>query len=91
MIPRTAAIKYLVSKFMMDLLDEHPDKVELPPRPETIAKWELRAAFAIIIEGMREGFASLGSRTNCDSAMRLRIDAEVDAALTRFESRLDET
>jgi hypothetical protein len=74
---------------MVGLLDEHPDKAKLPPRPEKVAKWELRAAFAIIIEAMREGFASLGSQTNCDPAMRLRIDAEVDAVLTRFESKLD--
>jgi hypothetical protein len=89
MIPRTPAIEYLVRKFMVGLLDEHPDEAELPPRPEQVARWELRAAFAIIIEAMREGFASPGSRINCDPAMRLRIDAEVDAVLTRLEGKLD--
>jgi hypothetical protein len=89
MIPRTPAIEYLVSKFIAELLDEHPGKAALPPRPEKVAKWELRAAFAIIMEEMRAGFAGLGSHANCDPAMRLRIDAEMDAMLTRLESKLD--
>ena len=89
MIPRTPAIEYLVGKFMVGLLDEHPNKAELPPRPGKVAKWELRAACAIIIDEMRAGFADLGSQTDCDPAMRLRIDAEVDAVLTRLESLLD--
>jgi hypothetical protein len=89
MIPRTPAIEYLISKFIADLLDERPGKPDLPTRPTKVAKSDLCAAFAIIIEEMRAGFADLGSQTNCEPATRLRIDAEVDEILTRFESRLD--
>jgi hypothetical protein len=87
MIARTSAIEYLVTKFIVGLSDKPLDKAELPPRPQTIAKWEFRAALAIIAEEMRSGFTNFGSRINCDREQT--IDAEVDGALARIESMMD--
>jgi hypothetical protein len=90
MIPRTPAIEYLVSKFIAGLHGRPLEKAELPPRPEKVGRWELRAALAIAVEEMRAEFAGIGSRVNCGPDMRQQLDVSMDHALTHIESALDQ-
>jgi hypothetical protein len=89
MIPRTPAVNYLIARFLAGLRDEDPSDAELPPRPEKVEKWELRAALSIVLEQMRVEFASLGSRATCDPELRNWLDDAVDRALTRIEAAAD--
>jgi hypothetical protein len=90
MIPRTPGVRYLISKFIGRLRDEDPRNGKLPPRPDNLEAWELRAALSIVLEEMRAEFACLGSRINADAEVRDRLDAYIDGALTRTESVIDE-
>ena len=89
MIPRTPAVTYLIAHFLARLRDEDPGNAKLPPRPEKVEKWELRAALAIALERMRLEFASFGSRATCNPDMREALDAAMDEALARIEAAAD--
>jgi hypothetical protein len=89
MIPRTPAVEYLIAYFLARLCDENPSDVKLPPRPEKVARSELRAALSIVLEQMRIGFASFGSRATCDPELRKQLDVAMDEALTRIEAASD--
>jgi hypothetical protein len=89
MIPRTPAVTYLIAHFLARLRDEDPGNAKLPPRPEKVEKWELRAALAIVLAQIRIEFASFGSRATCDPGLRQRLDAAIDEGLTRTEAVAD--
>jgi hypothetical protein len=79
----------LIAYFLARLRDEDPSGTTLPLRPEKVEKWELTAALSIALEQMRIEFASMGFRATCDPDLRKRLDAGIDAALTRLEAAAD--
>ena len=94
MIMRSSAIEYLLHHFAQSLrheLGEPPSDTPSPPRPEAVDVQELRATLQYIAETMRSEFADFGSELKgCDSETRQALAAELDAALTRLEARIDQ-
>ena len=88
MIPRNPAVTYLIAYYVVRMRGEDPSSAELPPRPDKVEIWELRAALSIILEEMRMEFA-LSSQAICDPGLRKRLDADMDEALTRVEAAAD--
>jgi hypothetical protein len=89
MITRSPVGRYWIAHFLARLCDEEPSSAELPPRPDKVEAWELRAALSMVLEEMRLEFASLGSRVTCHPDLRRKLDCCVDQALTRIESAID--
>jgi hypothetical protein len=89
MIPHSPVVRYLIAQFLARLRDEDPSDAKLPPRPEKVERWELRAALSIVLEQMRTEFASFGSRATCNPDMREALDAAMDEALARIEAAAD--
>jgi hypothetical protein len=91
MLVHTPAIRYLLARLAADLRGERPDETMLPPRPEVVETWELRAALQHFAETMRSEFADFSSQVKgCDSETRRALDVELDAILTRLEARIDQ-
>jgi hypothetical protein len=45
---------------------------------------------AVIVDELRKGFDGFGSRIDCDTETRERIDREIDQAITAVEAVADQ-